>query len=96
MRTEPDLLREYYIDLYARRTQLNASLQQEGLSPAEKSELFKELQSVNAFLADTDVPAEPTGDPLVDKWEAALDAGEDIDLEEGLAPEVLARLQKSK
>ncbi len=96
-RTAASLTEEFYGDLLERRDELQQLLERGGLDVSLRGELTDRLIKINGWLSDepkSDGSQRLSGDDLVDEWEAALDRGEDPDLEAGLPPEILAKLHK--
>lgn len=80
-----------------RRAQLEHQLAESETS-AERLSLRKALSVVEKILSD-DVAADDltssTGDPQVDRWMSQIESGEDVDLMEGLTPEMVERLRSA-
>ena len=71
-------VREMYEDLYERRAEIETALEDEVTPLRERSALTARLQNINKILDEE----EYTDDPLIDKWEAELEAGITPDLDE--------------
>ena len=72
----PELLLEWYEDLYDEKLDLETSLQ-EGMG--DDADTMRRLAEIQKTLGDDNIVT--TGDPLVDHWEAELRAGRTPDLD---------------
>lgn len=93
-RTPASLFEEFYGDLYDKRDELAEVLETGVRDPVMQSKLFERLQKIRILLDGESPRVEKTGDQLIDSWEAAIERGEDPDLEAGLSPELLAKMTK--
>lgn len=78
------LLDDYYDDLRERRTELQQA-QAAAKGSREVVQIMRAMEAIDTVLSD--VPNSgilEAGDPLVTKWERALERGEAPDLTEGL------------
>lgn len=72
-------VREMYEDLYERKAEIVAQLEDDMTPMSEKSNLIARLEGINKILGeDLDYSA----DPLADKWEREIQAGIEPDLDE--------------
>lgn len=70
---------EMYEDLYERKAEFQAQLEDDMTPLGEKSSLMARLERINKILGED---LDQVADPLVDKWEKQIQAGEEPDLDE--------------
>lgn len=75
--SEPELLSEWYEDLYAEKLDLEALLEE---GDGDYQSVVKRLGAIYKALEED---ATAISDPLIDRWEAQLANGETPDLTEG-------------
>lgn len=69
-----------FADVYEQKFDLEAQLREDGLKFEERRSISQKLRGIYKALGEDDLTMGE--DPLIDKWEAELDAGITPDLDE--------------
>lgn len=78
-RTLPEILEDFVLDKLAARDHIIEQLSEAGLDGQSRHKLMKALETIDQLLGRVETAG--SGDPLVDFWEAQMEAGEEPDMD---------------